>query len=102
MAGLEDVNNRSERANGIGNVVGTVGEGEGRSGKYLHPRKEKEGGLSQRLLLQGAGENEDGHPHHCADHAHDQQVLKDAEIESGVLETLEHHHGGDDDGTNGG
>ena len=94
--GLQDIEDGGEGADGVGDVVRAVREREGGGGEDLHPREKKEGRAGQGLLLQGAGEDEDGHPDHGAYHAHDKEVLQRGEVNAGVLEALEEHHRGDD------
>ena len=97
--GSQHIQHRGKRANGVRNIVRTVGKSERRCSKHLHPGKHGKRGPGQLLPAQRAGEHEHRHPHHDRDHAQHQTIAEAGHFEVEVFESLEDHHRPNDDRT---
>ena len=85
FAGAQYVHNRGKRADGIGDVVGTVAEGEAGGGKYLHPAKHQESGFAQVFALQGFGIDKGSQPNTGTDHTNHQKAVEGAHAQIQIL-----------------
>src|SRR5699024_1588359 len=100
--GAQHVDDGGEGADGVGDVVGTVAECEGRSGEHLKPVEEDVGGPQLGLLAQDVVEDEDGQQHGDADNRQHEDSADGAHAHVEVLQALDQQHRGDDDRAGGG